>query len=67
MRSMKYTYLAEENYCHAATFALGDLCAELSKEGFDVAPLDVGASRVSEQEFERALMLPPHDRRWYQK
>jgi hypothetical protein len=59
---MKYTYLAKENYSHAATFALGDLCAELSKQRFDVAPLDVGAGRVSEKEFERALMLPLHAR-----
>jgi hypothetical protein len=67
MRSMKYTYLAEEDYSHTATFALGDLCAEFSKQGFDVTPLEVGAGRVNEQEVERALMLPLHERGWYQK
>ena len=64
---MEDTHLAEENYSHAATFSLGDLCAEFSKEGFDVAPLNIGAGRMGEHEFERASVLPLHGHIWYQK
>jgi len=64
---MEYTYLPEENDSHPATFTLGDFCAKFPKQDLDVAPLNIGAGRVSEQEFERALMLPLHAYGWYQK
>ena len=64
---MEHAHLAKQNYGYAATLALGNFCAEFTEQGFDVAPLHVGAGRVGEQQFERALVLPLHRRKWYQK
>jgi hypothetical protein len=43
VRSMKYAELIKQHHRNAATFALADLCAQLYKERFNVAPLNVGA------------------------
>ena len=64
---MEYAHFAKQNYGYAATFPLRDFCPKFAEQGFDVAPLHVGARRVGEQQFERALVLPLHRRRWYQK
>ena len=57
---MEHPNLGEQDDCHAAAFALADLRTKLPEESFDIAPLDVGAGRVSEDGFERALVLPLH-------
>lgn len=63
---MEHAHLAKQNYGYAATLPLGNFCPEFAEQGFDVAPLHVGARRVGEQQFERASVLPLHRHRWYQ-
>ena len=58
--SMKDTHLAEQHNRHAATLTLADLCPELAEERFNVLPLNICTRGVSEDNFERALMLPLH-------
>ena len=62
---MEHPYLAEENDSNSATFSLGDVSAKFPEQRLDVAPLNIGARRVGEQEFERALVLPLHASGWY--
>lgn len=57
---MEHPNLGEQDDCHAAAFALADLRTKLPQESFDIAPLDVGAGRASEDGFKRALVLPLH-------
>ena len=57
---MKDPHFAEQDDCHPASLALADLCAEFAKEGLYVLPIQVGAGRMSEQGFQRALVLPIH-------
>ena len=64
---MEHAHLAKQNYGYTATLPLRNFCSEFAEQGFDVAPLHVGARRVGEQQFERALVLPLHGRRWYRK
>ncbi len=63
---MEHAHFAKQNYGYAATLALGNFCAQFAEQGFNVAPLHVGAGRVGKQQLERALVLPLHGRRWYQ-
>ena len=44
---MKHADFIKQHHRSAATFTLADLCTQLNKERFDVAPLDVGADGPS--------------------
>ena len=57
---MEDAYPAKQDHGHAASLTLGDLGPEVTKEGFDVLPLDVGAHRVGEDRCESARLLPLH-------
>ena len=60
MRTVKDTYLVEQDYSHATALSLAYLRPQLFEEGFDVAPPDVPAGWVRENCFERALALAFH-------
>lgn len=45
---MEHAHLAEQNHGDPATLALGNLCTEFAEQGFDVAPLHIGAGWVGE-------------------
>ena len=64
---MEHAHFAKQNHGYAATLALRNFCAQFAEHGFDVVPLHVGAGRMGKQQLERALVLPLHGRRWYQK
>ena len=57
---MKDPHFAEQDDGHPASLALADLCAEFAKEGLHVLSIQVGTGRMSEQGFQRALVLPIH-------
>ena len=57
---MEDAYLAKQDQGHTASLPLGDLGPKVTKEGFDVLPLDVGARRVGEDRCESARLLPLH-------
>jgi hypothetical protein len=57
---MEHPNLFEKHDGDAASFALADFSAKLAKERLDIPPLDVGAGRVGEDCFKRALMLSLH-------
>ena len=61
---MKDAHLAEQDNCYATTLSLADFGPELAEECFDVRPLDIRTCRVSEDDFERASVLPLHGE-WY--
>ena len=58
---MKDPYLAEQDNGHTTAFSFADFSVQLLERRFDVLPLDIRAGRVSEDEFECALMLPLHE------
>ena len=57
---MKHLDFFEQDYRYATTFSLRDFGAQLYKQRFDIAPLDVTARGVTEDQFESALVLPLH-------
>lgn len=57
---MKYPNLLIQNDRYPAAFALRYLGAELQEQRFDVTPLNIRACRVSENQMQRALVLPLH-------
>ena len=57
---MKDAHLAEQDNCDATTLSLADFGSKPVEERFDVLPLDIRTCRVSEDDFERALVLPLH-------
>ena len=60
MRTVKDTYLVEQDYSHATALSLAYLRPQLFEEGFDVAPPDVPTGWMRENCFERALALALH-------
>ena len=62
---MENAHLAEQDYSYTATLAFADFCLEITEQCLNVLPLDIAAGRVSEDQFERALVLPPHGLSWY--
>lgn len=60
MRSVKNANFPEQDNSHTAAFAIADLCAKLDEECFNIAPLNIAARRVSEDQFKGALMLSLH-------
>ena len=57
---MEDAHLAEQDNCYATALSLADFGSKLAEECFDVFPLDIRTCRVSEDDFERALVLPLH-------
>ena len=57
---MKNPHFVKQNNCDTASFTLTDLGPQFTKEGFEVSPRNVGASRVGKDRIERTLMLPLH-------
>ena len=59
---MEDTHFLEQDNSYAATLSLADLGTKLFEDCLDVLPLDICAGRVSEDDIERALVLPSHPR-----
>lgn len=53
MRPVKHPPLAKQPYTYACPLPLAFLRPQLDKEPFDVTPLDIGADRSSEEQFQR--------------
>ena len=60
MRSVEHSNFRKQNYRHVTSFSLGDFRAQRFEQSLNVAPLDVSARRVLEDEFKSALMLALH-------
>ena len=57
---MKDTHFAKQHNSHTAAFSLTDLCTQLFKQTFNVAPLDVGTGGSGKNELKRALVFSLH-------
>jgi len=61
MGSVKNPDFAIHHHCHAAAFALADLCTQFVKHGFNVAPLNISACWPCKNQSEGALVFTLHD------
>jgi len=59
---VEHAPIAEQPDTDAGTFPLADLRPERDEQRLDVAPLDVGADRAGEDQFQRPLVLAFHGR-----
>ena len=57
---MKHSHLFKQDYGYATPFSLADFGAQLYKQRFDIAPLNVSTRGSGEDQFESALVLPLH-------
>ena len=57
---MEDPYLAEQDHCNTASFALSNFCAQFREERFNVSPLGICARRTSEDQFKCALVSLLH-------
>jgi hypothetical protein len=57
---MKDPHLFKQDNGNATALAFGDFGAKLDEQSLYVTPLEVSACGPSEDQFERALMLPLH-------
>lgn len=55
---MEYPHLAKQDDGDPATFPLNDFTSKFIEKRFDILPVDIGAGRVRENAFQRALVLP---------
>jgi len=65
MRSVEYSDLTEENHCNSTSFPFADLSTKFSKQGFNFAPVDVGADWAREDRL-KGLLVPSLHGQWYQ-
>ncbi len=59
---MKHPNFFEQDYGYTTTFSRRDFGAQFHEQRLDVAPLDVTARGVTEDQFESALVLPLHSK-----
>ena len=57
---MKNAQLAEQDHCYPAAFSFRNLSPEFSKQGFNIAPLDVGACWMREDRGKGAMLRSFH-------
>jgi len=57
---MKHPHFFKQDDSDAATFPLTNFGTKFCKQRFDIAPLDVSTRGAGEDQFESALVLPPH-------
>ena len=60
---MKHSHFLEQDYSDTTSFSLADFSAQCNEQRFDIAPLNVPTCWSSEDQFESALVLPPHMKR----
>ena len=60
MWTVKNPHLTKQKDRHAATRALLNLCTQLDKETFNIAPLDIPTGRSRKNQFNNSLMSSFH-------
>ena len=58
---MEHSHFFEQDHGYTTTLALADFGAKFYKQRFNIAPLDVSACRVGEDQFKSSLVLALHE------
>jgi hypothetical protein len=57
---MKHPYFVKQDHSDTTAFSLAYFGAQFDKQRLDVPPLQVCTRGAGKDQFERALVLPPH-------